>query len=146
MAKGSQASGPVQSPPGSTHHAASSLGQALLSLLLDLAGRTGTKQFLPSYTPPDEHSTASFVNLRLRIPGKNTGLPLRNEKVQVTSGLWGHPDTCYLPWSLLPFHFCLGWNYKDPPTGTAQTLAGGKDQEKISRRPFHRKMLPDPAR
>lgn len=114
--------------------------------LLDLAGRTGTKQFLPSYTPPDEHSTASFVNLRLRIPGKNTGLPLRNEKVQVTSGLWGHLDTCYLPWSLLPFHFCLGWNYKDPPTGTAQTLAGGKDQEKISRRPFHRKMLPDPAR
>lgn len=65
--------------------------------LLDLVGRTGTKQFLPSYTPLDEHSTASFVNLRLRIPGKNTGLPLRNEKVQVTSGLWGHLATCYLP-------------------------------------------------
>lgn len=91
--------------------------------LLDLAGRAGPKQLLPSYTPLDEHSTASFVNLRLRIPGKKTGLPLRDEKVQVTSGLWGqHLATCCPTWSQLPFHFCLGWNYKEPHSGRLALL------------------------
>lgn len=39
----------------------------------------------------DRHSTASFVNLRLKIPSEQTGLPLIKEKVQVTSALWGQP-------------------------------------------------------
>lgn len=63
----------------------------LSSQSFDLAGRTRTKQLVSSHTPLDKHSTASFVNLRLRILGKQTGLPLRNEKVQVTSALWGKP-------------------------------------------------------
>lgn len=70
---------------------------------------------------PDRHSTASFVNLRLKIPSGANWTSFKKRESTSDLSTMG-TATCYLTWSQLPFRFCPGLELQGAPNSMHPAL------------------------